>query len=384
MHSIIGGTPTSVKPTLIARSPYKYLGDVERDMDRYSSKKPAAQAQPPGHHSKSVNPRGPHYSGTHSQHGSSSSTHSSLSDSSSGYSCQMENGSQPLRQEDYRLTNQGQYGHQYAAGRPGDPGYYQHSDLRYVGSTRQQYTAQYPGRTTSNYEKFGPTSYHEQRRDYEHRQPYHPQYRHISRQHGPLVKAHSEETFRQERTIDSERGFSSLGDPPPPPVQTPVYRQEHPPMGQPLMTRYTYQTEHPGPYRELSPTSTQYSYSTSTTAYSSGVNRTDILSEKIEGMRIHLVDGNIEILKQPIDQVVDLNESVVFTCDARVVDCQEDPNLLWFKDQEPLIGEIDSTYVITETTEKDAGVYHCLVSHPLNPTQQKESTSVTLTINTGG
>ncbi len=371
-------------------------------MDRNSSKKPATQAQPPGHHTKSVNPRGPHYSGTHSQHGSSSSSHSSLSDSSSGYSHQTENGSQILRQEDHRLTNPGQYGHQYAA-RPGDPGYYQHSDVRHAGSIRQQYPAQYPGRTTSNYDNCVPASYYEQQRYYEHRQPYHhPHYRHISRERGPLVKAHSEETFRHERTNGSEKGFSSLGDLPP--VHTPVYRQEHP-MGQPLMTQYTYQT---GPHRELSPTSTQYSHgsaaptstqyshgtaaptstqyshSTATATYSSDVNRTNTLSERIEGMRIRLDDDNIEILKQPVDQAVNLHESIVFTCDARIVDCQEEPNLLWFKDQEPLIGEIDSTYVITETTEKDAGVYHCLVSHPLNPSQQKESTSATLTINTGG
>ncbi len=180
------------------------------------------------------------------------------------------------------------------------------------------------------------------------------------------------------RPYDSERGFSSLGEVP---NRVPGQRQDLP-SRQLLATQYMYQTECPVQYRETSPSSRQYSHA-SDSEYSSDANRTEMLSEQIERMQI-IPGSDIEILKQPVDQVVNLNERVVFVCEAHVIRCKEEPNILWFKNREPLIGEIDSTYIIKGTTEKDAGVYHCLVTHPLNTSIQKESYSATLTINKEG
>lgn len=342
-------------------------------MERNSTKKALPPAQPPDpvHQTKSVNPRGPHYGGgTYSQHSSStSSSHTSLSNSSStGYS-----------QQSDQLLQDPRYERQYP-GRPagGDHGYYQqqYSDTRHGGFIRQQHTtSQYPPPPErTSYDNYVPMGYYQpydQQREYDYQhQP--SDYRPSLRQHGHLTKAYSEETFREVRQYDSERGFSSLGDAP---NRVPYHRQD-PPLRQPLAK---YQTEYPEQYRETSPSSAQYSHGSGAPE----VTRTEVLSERIERMKI-IPASDIEILKQPVDQVVNLNECVVFMCKARVNHCKEDPNILWFKNREPLIGEIDSTYVIKETTEKDAGVYHCLITHPLNTSFQKESYAATLTINKKG
>ncbi len=378
------GRGPSIKPALIARSPYKQYGDVERDMERNNVKKAQPSAQPslhPVRHANSLNPRGPHYSGTYSQHGSStsyshtsstSSSHTSLLDSSSGYS-----------HLSGQLHQDPRCGHQNSR-RPGDHGYYQqkYPDTGHSGfSSQQRPTSQYPpAPDRSSYNNYIPTGYYQsyeqqQQREYDY-QP--SEYRYSSRQRGPLVKAYSEETFREVGQHDNERGFSSLGDVP---NRVPRHRQDLP-LRQPLVSQCKYQMEYPGQYREPSPSSTQYNYSSGSN-YSSDVNGTEMLSEQIEKMKV-VSDSDIEILKQPLDQVVNLNERVVFICEARVIHCAEEPNILWFKDREPLIGEIDSRYVIDEMTEKAAGVYHCLVTHPINTSIQKESYSATLTVNKEG
>ena len=54
--------------------------------------------------------------------------------------------------------------------------------------------------------------------------------------------------------------------------------------------------------------------------------------------------------------------------------------MLWYKDAEPLIGEIDCEYVVDEVTEKDVGLYYCLVTHPDNEQIQRQSKMAKLTI----
>lgn len=375
------GTLPLKKPSLISRSPTSHnSGDMERDMDRNSSKKPQSfKPKEPVHSGRSVNPRGPHYSGTYSQHSSSTSTYPSLSDSSSGHSHQTD--LQPLHSE-----NPQHYGYQHNMGRPNSvynsnqyP--YNYGDVTQASQTQhQQYTQQHVGRPC--HETMMSTNYYSscEQKEFEgpnFHQLHAPPYRHTGMsRYSTLIKAYSEERVRDIHPYESERGFSSLGELP---NQAHQYRVD--PLQtsrQPMMSQYRYQREHPR-YRDVSPALTQY---TTGSGHSTGIQS---LLERTEEMRLHSQsDSDIEILNHPLDQTVNENDRVVFKCEARVHRCKEEPYLLWFKDREPLYGEVDSTYVIEETTEKDAGVYHCLVTHPLNMSNQKESYPATLTVNTEG
>ena len=104
----------------------------------------------------------------------------------------------------------------------------------------------------------------------------------------------------------------------------------------------------------------------------------------------------IHIFEHPNDLEVCPNEKAVLRCTAKIVDgcgqkgrdCrgkgveqrEEEPNLLWYKDAEPLIGEIDSEYVVDAMTEKDVGMYYCLVSHPDDERIQRQSNTARLSI----
>ena len=99
----------------------------------------------------------------------------------------------------------------------------------------------------------------------------------------------------------------------------------------------------------------------------------------------------IHITEHPKDLEVFPNERAVLRCTARIIsgnsqnrekeaELGEEPNLLWYKDAEPLIGEIDSEYVVEEMSEKDVGFYYCLVSHPENDKIQKPSDMARLTV----
>ena len=405
---LIGGPPTA-KPTLIPRSPHPSAADEERDMNRGNQKRvPPNQPNETGQRTKTViNPRGPHYSGTHSQR-SSTSSYSSLSESSSGDSRHNHHSgtvSPPRPQEHpHHSSAQGHYPYQYRNQvDPYEPNLLQYSDGKYVGpmNTRPQQhtTGQYQGRRAYETHSIPPTpAYYAPHENREYgtamhqqpgasRPPQNSQYRSVSHMplpHLPLVKSHSEERFRDSYLIESEsqRGFSSLGELPDSHNEQPVTTRP------PLTTQYMYQYPS-GQYGEPTYAPAHYnppqpSYSHDVTSIHTGpdYNR---LSESTEAMRINSdFDEDIEINKQPVDQTADLRERVVFTCEACVVRCKEEPNLLWFKNREPLIGEIDSMYIIEETTERDAGTYHCLVTHPLDAAKQKESYPAQLTIKTQG
>lgn len=408
---LLGGPPTA-KPTLIPRSPHPSSADEERDMNRGNQKRvPPNQPNEAGQRTKTVvNSRGPHYSGTHSQR-SSTSNYTSLSESSSGesrYNRHSGTVSPPrLQEHPHHSSTQGHYPYQYRNQvDPYEQNLLQYSDGRYVGpvSTRPQHhaTGQYQRGRPYETHSISPTpAYYAPQENREYgtamhqqqpgasRPPQHAQYRPVSHMplpHTPLVKSHSEERFRDSYLHDSEsqRGFSSLGELPDSYSEQPVTTRP------PLTTQYTYQypsgqygepTHTPAHYNPPQP-SYMYSHNVTSTHTGPDYNR---LSESTEALRIHSdVDEDIEIIKQPVDQTADLRERVVFTCEARVVHCKEEPNLLWFKNREPLIGEIDSMYIIEETTERDAGTYHCLVTHPLDEAKQKESYSAQLTIKTKG
>ena len=95
------------------------------------------------------------------------------------------------------------------------------------------------------------------------------------------------------------------------------------------------------------------------------------------------VDDRLQITEHPKDTKVVLKQVATLSCKAHVLDSKEEPNFLWYKDREPLIGEINSDYVVEEATEKDEGVYYCLVSHPQEDELQKTSNSAQLTVRTG-
>ena len=104
----------------------------------------------------------------------------------------------------------------------------------------------------------------------------------------------------------------------------------------------------------------------------------------------------ILILEHPRDIEVLPNERAVLRCTARISrhgqersqskveredeEGEEEPNLLWYKDAEPLIGEIDCEFVVEKVTERDIGVYYCLVSHPTLEHIQRQSNVARLTI----
>ena len=106
----------------------------------------------------------------------------------------------------------------------------------------------------------------------------------------------------------------------------------------------------------------------------------------------------ILILEHPRDIEVLPNERAVLRCTARISrrdqgrsqskveredeEGEEEPNLLWYKDAEPLIGEIDCEFVVEKVTERDIGVYYCLVSHPTLEHIQRQSNVARLTIKT--
>ena len=73
----------------------------------------------------------------------------------------------------------------------------------------------------------------------------------------------------------------------------------------------------------------------------------------------------LKILGHPQDCEVAINGHVELKCRACLLNSKmEEPDYLWYKDGEPLIGEISSECVLKEVGEGDRGKYFCLMSHP--------------------
>ena len=81
--------------------------------------------------------------------------------------------------------------------------------------------------------------------------------------------------------------------------------------------------------------------------------------------RTPVAGAPVEILEQPRDCEVDCNGQAEFSCKARLGLSDGEPHYLWYKDGEPLVGEISSQCVVEGVTEVDMGLYFCLVSDPL-------------------
>ena len=68
-------------------------------------------------------------------------------------------------------------------------------------------------------------------------------------------------------------------------------------------------------------------------------------------------------IEHPQDCEVAINGRVELKCKARLLNSKiKEPDYLWYKDGEPLIGEISSECVLEEVGEGDRGKYFCLVS----------------------
>ena len=99
-----------------------------------------------------------------------------------------------------------------------------------------------------------------------------------------------------------------------------------------------------------------------------------------------LREPSIEITEHPQDCEVAINGRVELKCKARLFNSKmEEPDYLWYKDGEPLIGQISSECVLEEVGEGDKGKYFCLVSHPNgDSSRQSHTAEVTLKSGNGG
>ena len=83
----------------------------------------------------------------------------------------------------------------------------------------------------------------------------------------------------------------------------------------------------------------------------------------------------IDIVCHPHDLCIDLGDPVSLHCEARIVCSSERPTYQWYKDEEPLIGEVDQTFRLSRTCKEDLGYYFCLVSNMEGDFQRKSSTA---------
>ena len=94
----------------------------------------------------------------------------------------------------------------------------------------------------------------------------------------------------------------------------------------------------------------------------------------------------IKIIVEPHDCEVSPNERASFFCKARITISQgfeEEPTYLWYKDEQPLVGEVNSEYVVEKVTEEDTGTYFCLVMDSSSKYQQM-SQNAKLTLSKSG
>ena len=75
--------------------------------------------------------------------------------------------------------------------------------------------------------------------------------------------------------------------------------------------------------------------------------------------------------------------SVTLTCSARISESNAKPSYLWYKDEEPLIGELGSTYTIAAITSDDLGYYFCAVSDTEGQVERKSRTACVSLVHQG-
>lgn len=100
-----------------------------------------------------------------------------------------------------------------------------------------------------------------------------------------------------------------------------------------------------------------------------------------------LDSDTLEILEQPKDLVVEVDEKAILTCKGRALDTStasgEGVKQQWYRGEELLKGETRIDLVIASVERKDAGLYYCVIAHPDDSSISKRSRGAQLTIKTG-
>ena len=83
----------------------------------------------------------------------------------------------------------------------------------------------------------------------------------------------------------------------------------------------------------------------------------------------------IDIVCHPRDTCIELGEQILLRCEARILYTTDNPVYQWYKDEEPMIGEVESTFRVGRASKDDLGYYFCVVSNMTGDCQRKSSTA---------
>ena len=83
----------------------------------------------------------------------------------------------------------------------------------------------------------------------------------------------------------------------------------------------------------------------------------------------------IDIYSHPEDLCIRVGDSIKMTCEGRILYSSENPVYQWYKDEEPLIGEVDSCFHLKQAGKEDLGYYFCVVSDMHGEAQRKSRTA---------
>ena len=79
----------------------------------------------------------------------------------------------------------------------------------------------------------------------------------------------------------------------------------------------------------------------------------------------------VDIVSHPEDTVVYPEGKLILVCDARILNSNDKPVYQWYKDEEPLIGEVDGRFEKAGVVKEDLGFYFCVVSDVSGCVQRK-------------
>ena len=89
----------------------------------------------------------------------------------------------------------------------------------------------------------------------------------------------------------------------------------------------------------------------------------DILAHETHAnLNLEPQEHPIQITCEPEDCEVLPNTKVEFVCEAHIVGSDEEPSFKWYKENDPLVSEINNQYVIERATQQDVGFYCCVVT----------------------
>ncbi len=83
----------------------------------------------------------------------------------------------------------------------------------------------------------------------------------------------------------------------------------------------------------------------------------------------------IDIVCHPRDAYIELGDPILLHCEAHVLYTSDKPLYQWYKDEEPLIGEVENVLRVSRASKEDLGYYFCVVSNTTRDCQRKSSTA---------